>query len=511
VLSEITLGNFQGFGGESHIRIAPLTVIFGPNSAGKSSIGRAMRFMKQSFTPNESMESNTFRANDFAVNLANFKNLVHNHDDSKIVRLGLSLQKAKSNNFTSAVFSIGNGHLVGLELSGLFDGLEDPEEIVLKFQRDSPETANGRMIWSMAEESKGDFVFLLEAERNRAIEALSDPTTESHDLFVAILTAGLRRTGEELDASSIKNVQSKVAKAFTDVQVIAEASNVRVSAFTPSFLSADGPFPRRFEVTNSESKLNSIERRLLSMIERNWVSLLRNIQDTLSRNFEHIEPLRDIPERLHIISNDSNVMNSLAMDSEVRVQISNWLTRITEGAYELDYIPIVSTTEGIFGDIGALVLKDLALDAYVSFEDAGMGLSQVLPILAWLAKASTKVEEKGIGASDSSPVVLIEQPELHLHPRMQGQLLDLFVEVILANEGRVQIITETHSESFLLRLQAAVRRGRISPADVSIIYVDKEAGIGSRAHEIELTPEGDMSTKWPDTTNFSEIRFEQSR
>lgn len=508
MFSRLTLSNFQSFGEGSDVRLAPLTLIFGPNSAGKSSIGRALRYMQQSFSPSPLMHTNTFVANDFAVNLASYKNLVHNHDTDKVVRLGIS---TKSKRFNEAVFAILDNQLIELRLSGLFD-IETPDgdiesrELSISFARDTDSSIGDGASWSLTEQSLTNFELILASEVAGAIRGLANYDPASPDPRIAVLLLGPLRSAKGLTEKSLEDLRQQVSTAFITSEAIIEAQNVSVSLFTPRLTSGEFYSPRQLDSIGREAGLSPMERRVLTLVERSWISLLGEIQDTLINKFNYVKPLRDIPERLHVVSNDESVLNSLAQDVEVRQKISDWLARITNNAYELDYIPMKSDTNDIFGDMGALVLKDKYLNTSVSFEDAGTGLSQVLPILAWLAKTSTLGE-----GNRSTPTVLIEQPELHLHPRMQGELFDLFAEVTSASKARTQIITETHSEAFLLRAQSAIREGRLKSSDVSIIYVDKAEGIGSVAFEIELSPDGDLTTPWPDTTNFSDIRFDQSR
>jgi predicted ATPase len=126
---------------------------------------------------------------------------------------------------------------------------------------------------------------------------------------------------------------------------------------------------------------------------------------------------------------------------------------------------------------------------------------------------SSNVAQEGTqhNLKSQSNILLIEQPELHLHPRMQGKLLDLLLDVGKVSDGSIQIIAETHSEAFLLKLQSAIRSGRVDPKDVALVYVERVEGLGSKATELELTPDGDIAGKWPDLTNFAAVRFEQTK
>jgi predicted ATP-dependent endonuclease of OLD family len=132
-----------------------------------------------------------------------------------------------------------------------------------------------------------------------------------------------------------------------------------------------------------------------------------------------------------------------------------------------------------------------------SIRDVGFGLSQVLPVLL-----------QGLLA-DEGDTVLIEQPELHLHPRLQAELADLFIVSAFGDpdaDCSKTFIIETHSEHLLLRLMRRMRetsRGTlqdgippVKPQDVSIIYV-QPTDIGSVPLVMDLDEDGELLTAWP--------------
>jgi len=93
----------------------------------------------------------------------------------------------------------------------------------------------------------------------------------------------------------------------------------------------------------------------------------------------------------------------------------------------------------------------------------GVGVSQVLPILVLSLLA------------DASSTLVFEQPELHLHPRVQTRLADFFVSMTLLGK---QCIVETHSEYFInrLRYHAAISEDQQVSDKVVIYFVEKQDG-----------------------------------
>jgi predicted ATPase len=123
----------------------------------------------------------------------------------------------------------------------------------------------------------------------------------------------------------------------------------------------------------------------------------------------------------------------------------------------------------------------------VLITDVGFGVSQVLPVLVLLASA-----ERG-------DTVLLEQPEIHLHPSVQSGLADVIIETALARG--VQVIVESHSEHLLSRLQRRLaerelRHGlELDPQDVAVYFCASVAG-ESRIEELELDLFGNIAN-WP--------------
>ena len=119
----------------------------------------------------------------------------------------------------------------------------------------------------------------------------------------------------------------------------------------------------------------------------------------------------------------------------------------------------------------------------VGVPDVGFGIGQVLPLVA-------AIEEM------RRSCLLIEQPELHLHPAMQAELGEYMARSVVDGSGR-QIIAETHSEHLILRIMKLVRTNRISKDDIQIIYVDQDDSGMSFVNPIRLTDQGRFSTAWP--------------
>lgn len=103
-------------------------------------------------------------------------------------------------------------------------------------------------------------------------------------------------------------------------------------------------------------------------------------------------------------------------------------------------------------------------------------------------------------------MILIEQPELHLHPRLQAELGDLFIDSALG-ESKNTLIIETHSEHLILRLLRRIRETAegnldegqipIAPDDLAVVYA-KPTENGTKLVHLRVTEDGDFADPWPD-------------
>jgi len=135
-------------------------------------------------------------------------------------------------------------------------------------------------------------------------------------------------------------------------------------------------------------------------------------------------------------------------------------------------------------------------DKPFNITDMGFGISQVLPIAAQLWAINGRHKDLG-----SSSAVVIEQPELHLHPEYQARLADVFAAAVKNNngsKGNTSLIIETHSQHIVNRLGRLVEEKVISPQDVAILLFEpSESEQKSTSVRISNFDEEGVLQNWP--------------
>lgn len=123
----------------------------------------------------------------------------------------------------------------------------------------------------------------------------------------------------------------------------------------------------------------------------------------------------------------------------------------------------------------------------VLITDVGFGVSQVLPVLVQCLYA------------EAHSTIILEQPELHLHPKVQMALADILIEAVRAREESVprgmQLIVESHSEHFLRRLQRRIAEQWVTPDEVALYFSDVGKGEG-RLTQLDVDLFGNI-VNWP--------------
>jgi hypothetical protein len=221
---------------------------------------------------------------------------------------------------------------------------------------------------------------------------------------------------------------------------------------------------------------------------RPYYDLLIAIRSVLQEDLSHIVhigPLRDAPRRAYRLTGES--------PKDVGVAGENWLGIFLQARTRKEFTSEINrwlvrlgyTLRIEWGKQGYVhpMLKDTG-GLETSLKDNGFGISQVLPVLI-----------QGF-SSPPGTILILEQPEIHLHPRAQAELGDMLLAI---SKRGVRLLVETHSEHLLLRLRRRMAESFIDikdgpkpvPEDIGVYFIERlqEQGV---VHSVSINKVGEF-------------------
>lgn len=275
---------------------------------------------------------------------------------------------------------------------------------------------------------------------------------------------------------------SERGKIVFDLNADAETSEAPTSysvAGAMVDIAFSGLLPRALGESPYAATLEGIDRCMRTLESTQWITCVRTPPPRRAG-------LRVKPR--FVESDGGNATQVLAYDylgnGSLVHEVSGWYERAT--GHRLEIARHGSGSEEQF----SVVLSPSGTSVQVHIADTGEGMSQVLPIVTVGTMAK-------LGALGPSPVLCLEQPELHLHPRAHQEVAAFLMDIARAQPGACQIV-ETHSENLLLRLQLGLIRGELRKEDFVVYWIRQLSNGESVAEPITFDglarPEND---RWP--------------
>lgn len=206
-------------------------------------------------------------------------------------------------------------------------------------------------------------------------------------------------------------------------------------------------------------------------------------------SFPHVysfAPIRSRPQRTYNPLRE----DSSPEGSDIPMMLMNMVRARGERWDKLkDRLVRFGKASGLFADVHVRKLGVSTSDPFqlqinvrgpkVNLMDVGYGVNQILPILVRLFS---------IGREETT--FLMQQPEVHLHPRAQAELSSLLIEI--ARQRKQNFVIETHSDYMIDRARVDIREGRIPHEDVSLIYLEPRRR-DVQVHNIKFDEQGNLS------------------
>ncbi|MGU5813875.1 AAA family ATPase [Aeromonas hydrophila] len=457
MLKKYKIENFKAFSSAESLELSNITLVFGQNSSGKSSIIQSIMLLKQTLLGSDP-HAGLIPEGD-CISLGEHRTLINKHDLKLDIHFSLDFENQLS--------------------------IEKYQEYLKQIPPfGSLENRNISLTYSYYEQGKESVSFLNKLEFSAANKNSKTPTTSF------CLANRKQRSGNVHSESSYRIIDESVQSIFKFIKNKEERStklSFKEEGFL--FLACNDDF----RLSNDLSlPIKSINHEGGDKVNNQLNRIFSEVKYELSK-IKYLGPLRSYPKRFYSArqgknylgkSDFSNIFSS--SKGELINKINYWFDK-----FEMPYIfSVENVGNEVTGNIISIQLTDKRNNTTVTPADVGFGIGQVLPIII-----------ESIVNRDA--IICVEQPEIHLHPRLQAHLADLFIESI---ENNNQWIIETHSEALMLRIQKRIRMGVIDKDAIKVVYV--QAGdSGSSIQNLPLDDKGNFLVHWPE--GFFEERMHE--
>lgn len=547
MLTGLKIQNFKGIRGPIEIPIKPVTLLYGVNSAGKSSVLHSMHFIRGVLENYDLNPTGSPYASD-AIDLGGFLNLLHKHSVGRRMVLGYSLNLSSIDlpeyGATSSISISDKLKEAYVEFGFSADDQDHSPKLdyylvslngadVALVMPDTVQAAEGKKRLAhinvrhplLESAAKSVVIDQLEPATDLELRKLIPRTEDDDDDFNAELASASK---EEVKSRREERTR-ELAAEYAWHSEHRDLLKYPVSGFRNG-LPRWGKVvssPAFEEITDDELEEGADEVDLFEIapgvLTELIVGPLEVLRDLLFES-RAIGPLRTIPKRrlnLDNIANEKGWYEGLAAWSRLHecsltqlAEVSSWLcdtNRLGTGyglereefrEVPLQYLDVVRSGANASIDLSWTMVDALPITrrvwlidtknhVRVTPHDVGVGLSQLIPVVA------ASVDSHG-------SLLLIEQPELHIHPRVQVGLGDLYLQSA-AKFGR-NFLIETHSEALLLRMMKRIRQTQdgelpidVPPAstDDIAVYLIQNEGKGVAIMQMRMNERGEFLKPWP--------------
>ena len=544
-LTAFSIANFKAFADTQRVPLRPITLIYGANSAGKSSVIHALALAHHAIETGD-LDAQRTQIGGESIDLGGFRQYVHRRDKALQVELGFELDPRRLSGRVAKLLHSAREIVVELAIgegraSERGDGIRverfemkvDGEPLLSMIER-----ADGLLMLSQLHHSHPVFRELLmltmaahdiRKKHFKMLDALVPGiTARSHGLFPRVeeesegseaeeegsedlVRAALLRALRELMGGLGTALEDEIQRlrylgplrsypprhlAFSqhhdpnwfagggyawDVVRTNEDVRQRVNAWLGDANRLKTPYELKVrDLLPAEVVSEKLPAKLDKALHDLAASLLKMDEDKMS---DLSLPANQVSERIAKFDSDNpaatipEIEALVAAASDADTLSKRWVKELVKARSEV---------------LQDLVLIDNRTKTPVSHRDIGIGVSQVLPVLV-SAYAS------------ENELLAIEQPEIHLHPALQAELGDVFLESALGGAGNTFLI-ETHSEHLLLRILRRIRETSdgelpqgvpdVYPEQVAVLYVQPGREDTEVLH-IPVTADGEFERAWP--------------
>ena len=571
-LTDLRIANFKAFSASQRVPLRPITLMYGANSSGKSTVLHALAFAHHAIETGD-LDTRRTQIGGDAVDLGGFRQFVHRREGERQVEMGFKLDPRR-------LSGRGGEHLrgareavveVAIGLGFTSDQFDLFGDRTRKLDRDGGVRlerfdlrVDGSPLLSMSTRAGGKLLRLDRLHRSQpvfrrlireiqapgtgldlagflAIEEDSDALGEVLDGIVPAITARshglIPRVEEEVEIREkateplAQEMRLFLPRALRDlIGSLGTALEDEIRRLL--YLGPLRSFPPRHLAFSQQHDPNwfagggyawdavRTQENVLRRVNK-WLGDVRRMQTAYELRVRDLLPAEEVskdlraklPKAMHDLAASLVERFSGEGNPDLEILARDLTERIADINPDdpADILPeiyhLVATTsdedemarrwademiEARPEALQDIVLVDKRTGTEVSHRDVGIGVSQVLPVLVSAYASKNRL-------------LAIEQPEIHLHPALQAELGDVFLESALGGNDNTCLI-ETHSEHLLLRIMRRIRETStgslpdgmpaVRPDDVMVLFVEAD-GPQSIIREMPLNERGELIRAWP--------------
>lgn len=497
-----SLKNFRSFGEEgADFELAPITVLTGCNSAGKSSLVKALMLMSMQNNRKGVLPMSNLQISSKELNLGRFDKVLHKNTGTDTICLSYKMWS--------------NYLLEDVVVNRLFRGSKNDM------------LNNGELKAFTIEKEDGIFIYKY---RPNAIDYIYPEFEENDDAIrsnflrfsKACSYVDIKRTLSILDLKDQRDEEMRMVKEWCESELKNLSNEINQShiekypfAYLQDFVNKRSPL----EMTGFEKALNEslskekIEEQkfkdyfhhVVDEIVAPWFTHEILYIDSSSAQIDRIydvdngnkfcKALRSLNAKLTSYHNGDYPQDSHAKYHKPLSFVNKWVKEFQIG----DGIEVEGTTEGL--GILVFLIKD---GEKTLLADEGYGITQLVSLLMQIDNTipvyfegiptfdieKFKTDYNNMDMTYPRRVICVEEPEVHLHPKYQSLLAEMFVEAY--QKYNIHFIIETHSEYLIRKLQVMVadKENSLAPNDVSLNYVEKGENGVSTNRKINILDDG---------------------
>lgn len=480
-MKKIKIKNLRALKETPEVSLSPLTILLGKNSIGKSSFLRTFPLFKQSISVNRSEPLLWYSPE--LVDFGSFEESVYKNKKDATISFEFEFDINQSFSFfryrffkfedetlpINIKFEIKESYFEKLEIS-LFNN-----DLILLFEKNE----KNKLVFSINNDISLNFDIKIPSDvfiRESIIPDLLFGLKNFHkndsilDMIKEELTKFISIKENKSDSFLRKN---SIEEELVDYLDLSSKNNFKEKF--ANFIYKKNNTLKKEKILNETETLDNIYI-LFGYFHAN--SIINSINLYLSnyfRNVQYIAPIRATASRYYRHQGLS-IDNIDPQGENIPMILTNLTKRETESweKWTKKFFNIIFKVKRLESNISIKLIKG---DEEFNLADTGFGYSQLLPILIYL----WRIDENQQNIRNSSiwrkipHTLIIEQPELHLHPALQAKLMNIFIELVTSLKEKLNfsIILETHSETMINQIGYNIINKKISSDLVNVLLFEE--------------------------------------